>query len=467
MPLSQTNKMIVPDGIKNFDSFPSSEVVTRDLAALFDGSGFMLGPFLRDDTHCCVYEAMRSPKSSEADGHGLEVRCYALSNDVPVKVRNHRLRNIRRMASRILWEHSTPERRVVIYRTEIADLKRDAGLKTPYKRESDRVRQRERRRRRRRQEVDADLKTLLHIVSDSDDQATANNAERAGERPNPITCGSLWLPGVLLYLTFEGDGRLQKRVPKNRLAAVRDVLPRAGGWGVDIVMQAQEYLATRELQFNSVDEMECYMAIKQREIISAKRQQSRMPGLEKECNERLVAIRKRQQKHKKGSREWDDIENGEKKSAQLNVVVMKHAVKVLPAFTERLGNVYRQLRTTLKEAHAVEARKKKAGDVASAKDKPQVDARTIIGWRSSIIPLSMRFSELEDTYKPNLDQGNRGEKKEYRPLGLYDEVVLRFFGHDMVPARFSPHAISPHTLLLLQVLSSGANSREMLKVRVK
>jgi hypothetical protein len=421
------------DGIKDFDSFPSPDEAPRDLqlAALFDGSGFILGPFIRDDPHCRIYKAMRSPKSSKDKDNGLEVRCYSLGSDVPVKVRNHRLRNIRRMSSRILWEHSGPERKVVVYQTELVDLKTVAGPKTPYKRESDRVRQRERRRRR-REEFDANLKTSPQHLSDGNDQETAKNGEDAGDRPSSITCGtgSLWLPGVVLYLTFEGDGRLQKRVPKNRIAAVRDVFTRSGGSdasSTEIVRQAQEYLATRELQFRGVDEMECYMAIKQREIISAKRQQSRMLGLEKECNERLVAIRKRQQKHKKGSREWDDIENGEKKSAQLNVLVVKHAIKVLPAFTKCLESVYRELKTTLKGARAVEARKKKAGNVPSAKDKPQVDAWTILGWRSSIIPLSMQLSEIGCISESDPDEGNGGEKKEHRPWGLYDyEPVLRF-----------------------------------------
>jgi len=130
---------------------------------------FKIDNLLRHDSHADVY----SVKSVSSDTACHEARAYCLE-DIPKKLRQYRLRNIKRLSSRIVLETQLHGRVVVVYRiggTNNRDAKnaiiqqpsaldikpcRDSKdvkvQQTPHQRETKRLRQLERRKSKRRKE---------------------------------------------------------------------------------------------------------------------------------------------------------------------------------------------------------------------------------------------------------------------------------------------------------------------------
>jgi hypothetical protein len=99
--------------------FPSRLLSPSTINDAISPSEFEVHEFIRQENHCCVYKVIRHAshdKDPGPDPH-FETRVYDLDEKIAVKIRNHRSRCIKRLASRTVDIFCFNGVQLVIYRT--------------------------------------------------------------------------------------------------------------------------------------------------------------------------------------------------------------------------------------------------------------------------------------------------------------------------------------------------------------
>ncbi|KAK3368383.1 hypothetical protein B0H63DRAFT_528752 [Podospora didyma] len=170
----------------------------------------------------------------------------------------------------------------------------------------------------------------------------AGGAGKAGDDADGEDADSFnWIP-FLLYEAYGDGGQLWEKLPDSMEGLLR---------GTKIEAALTEHMATRTMEFSDANEMEGYMSIKPEEIVFLKHQHQKMPEMEQAYADRFLAVMKKQAQYDRGSKEWNDIQNEERKLAFQDLRIAEHVVRVLPAIVMRAEEMYKEIGKRLKKLH--------------------------------------------------------------------------------------------------------------------
>ncbi|KAK3382758.1 hypothetical protein B0T24DRAFT_602460 [Lasiosphaeria ovina] len=392
---------------------------------------FFLGQWLRTESHSEVYTVIDTMRDRTQECSNHEARVFVIDPKwVHPKVRCHRLRCIKRLASRVVLEAGTATYRIVVYRkgdiekprdlgdepseiqasvvalvakgldntmevsvgddnpTAIDDGEKDQGApmpkqhpprKSPYQQESKKARQRDRRqaaRQAKRQQPKSD-------PSNGDNDTTAK-LDESGDTEN------FWMV-VLLYLAYDETGQLRDDIPENSSQALQGT----NGTGTVLPGYMQKYLSRQKLNFTSAAHMQEYMAVKQSEIIFLKRQLSQMPGIDQYYKDQcLVAMREQQARHAPGSRQWKETQQGVTRFTKHRLTTVRHVTKALPGVIQNAEKTLRELKLKLERVRQRQEERSSVEALRGEREKLQEKMRTVVTWQHNVIPLSTTFGEL-------------------------------------------------------------------------
>ena len=246
---------------------------------------------LRRDNHADVYSIVCIPSPSEY----LEARVYDLGG-LPPKLRQYRLRSIKRLSSRTVFETRWEGKTIIVYKTgSKITQKEEAGEnkevlptelpsskvtglglentetkpinKTSHHRESARIRQLERRQSNRR----------------SKRKTKVSEPTKGGSPPVYTTVGST---------TVEVEVGIYDRLYDAYMA--EQLNPKLQG-------QLLGYLSASALEFEDFAEMEAFMKVKQREVLFLQRQRKKLPEALRTRKHELGRILQQQSRHHQNS----------------------------------------------------------------------------------------------------------------------------------------------------------------------
>lgn len=324
------------------DSLSSDENSTAiEALGLHDQAGSLEGLALSEDykvgelllkhNHADVYSVLSAIDGSPLTN--LKARACIVKG-IPEKVRKHRLRSIKRLASRNVLEIRQGDSVVVVYKQEQTD---DLGLKSedenpllkdrPYtpnegtkskeksdiQREAARLRQLEKRKAKRQNAKPIDGPTKGNGVSSSIEESHV-------ETDNEETLY------VLLHLAYNNRPELGHEA--ELLPTSRAVL--------------ENYRKKQSLKFETALEMEEFADIKLQEAIFFRRQQSRLPGHMKARKEKFEKILRERGRFPRGSQEYESMKIGVA-TAQHKMVVIRHVQEILPTLISKADNIHQEI----------------------------------------------------------------------------------------------------------------------------
>lgn len=275
---------------------------------------------------------------------GLVAYVYVLDKTQP-KVRAHRLRNINRMAKRTKLEVRVQDTAVIVVstsqapETKASENSGTAGGPAPieaepksnenprckdlYKQEMARTRQRERRQAKR----SAKAGKHSNAVADEKERTTTSALD---DTTNPFTRFM-----VFLFILYDETGTRRREILAEHYALIdmmggeRYLFIKMMG-GYSLYESLEKFINQGPAKVESLEDVESYLKAKCAERRTLQRYLAMIPGAEKYHHDRLGAIYREQAQHKKGSAEWQRLEDGPKAQAVLLFRTVTHAKKVLP-----------------------------------------------------------------------------------------------------------------------------------------
>jgi hypothetical protein len=299
---------------------------------------FKIEKFLRHDNHADVY----SVRSITSQMTCLEARTYPLEG-ISQKVRQYRLRNIKRLSSRTVFETRWQGMVVIVYKagggspedsensmqTELLPLDGKSDLvivntkiqqKTDHQREMARIRQFERRKSNRQKE--------RQLKAAENPEGNSVNGDKAAIRSQRETDDEETLY-ILLHLAYSDRPQLRQQLP----TASRTVL--------------EKYLQSHDFKFEDDDEMEVFMKIKHREVLFLGRQLKKMPEILKRRHDEFEHVLREQGRLLQSSKEYKEMQEGPVAIAQHRLKVARNVRNILPKVIDDANRTYRTLKTRL------------------------------------------------------------------------------------------------------------------------
>ena len=281
---------------------------------------FRVEKFLRHDNHADVYSILCLSSPSES----FEARVYDLGRLSP-KLRQYRLRNVKRLSNRTVWEARWGARTIIVYKAG-SETREDRGdheykesltvklspneepdvsivdntktqqqkTRTSYhQREVTRIRQLERRQSKRRN------KRQTKILASSEGNPPTTDKTEVESPPQTADEEALY---ILLYIAHSDRPELQEQLPLASRVAL------------------QHYLQNHDLTFEHDDELEAFMKTKAHEILFLQRQQKKLPEVLKRRHDNFEQILREQARHARHSKEYKEL--------QQSVTIAQHRLKV-------------------------------------------------------------------------------------------------------------------------------------------
>lgn len=333
----------------------------------------------------------------------LEAHVFVLDHKQP-KLRKHRLRCINRMKHRTKLEFRVEDLVIIVISTlqatdcgasekdgperslpagdgspETEDgSKSNQNLegKTPYKRESARIRQRERRKAKRSGKV-----REQHSETADGEQESTQTMEHTN-LDDEETDFTAFL--ILLSVLYDATGTMRKEIPQQHADFIKTM-------GSDALHESlTKFLKQSPVKLESPADMESYLKAKRGEMISLRRQLARVSSAEKYHHDKLGRIDREQAQHQKHSEKWQEIEEGSKAEADFQLQTVIHAKTVLPRILSSQKNHVRSMER--KRARAI-------GKLASMKlsehrERLVHNVAQYEKWASTVFPLSHAREDL-------------------------------------------------------------------------
>jgi hypothetical protein len=302
---------------------------------MHDGQ-YKLEKLLRKDHHADVYSVWSIPRDSSVEG--LEARVYVVE-DIPDKLRQYRLRSIKRLSSRSVLEVRKNRLVIVLYKVEGGSVEgpangmvseptprkdergeRTQDAKTQQKsdrqRETARLRQLERRKCRRQKEQQNKTES-----NRSDSERVVEGVQEENDEEETLY--------VLLHLAYNHRPELRQQLPPASRVAL------------------EKYLQSQPLKFEDDDEMDAFMAIKLREVLFLGRQEKKLPDIEKRRKREYADLLKQHLLLHNGSEAYKSMQN-RVTIAQHKLRVIRHVQELLPKVIGDAEKLYRDLKQRLK-----------------------------------------------------------------------------------------------------------------------
>jgi len=342
--------------------------------------------FLRRDNHADVYSILCLPSASEC----FEARVYELDGLSP-KVRQYRLRNIKRLSHRTVLETRWEGRTVVVYKSgskpiqdwEVGEANEASPTEIPtsegtvlaventrikrkinsHQQESARIRQLERRqtKRRDRRRVEA---------SSNSTEGTSKLSE--AEADGPLETAEEEALYVLLYIAHSDRLQLRDQLP----AATRLVLER--------------YLEKKDLNFPNDNELEAFMKTKQHELLFLRRQQKKLPAVLKSRHDEFEQIlRAKPPYHLQHKERQQSLQ-----IAQHRYKVIRNVSDILPNLINEVDTVYRELRRRLSLAR--QKKKEVENLIALGTERERLTRQAAVHQKSlrAVVPASGPYAQV-------------------------------------------------------------------------
>ncbi|KAH6640318.1 hypothetical protein F5144DRAFT_559975 [Chaetomium tenue] len=444
--------MILPQDTREYDSSDwhlrplsptvsgpqhSDDASSTSHVRLSPDATLILGWEIEEAPHYKLYSVTDQWRRRRSD---LAARVYQLDiNAVYLKVRRHRLRCIKRIASRTVLEVGVPGFRIIVCRLGV-----DAGVsclgggsaeqrpsdsasseaergdrtkprleggveveetpeavqeqklntdvchekRTSYQHEAKRVRQRDRRqaarRARREKPGGAELPASQGGHSDRADDHTTDNPDDPGDPSNFFLL-------LLLYLAYDQNGQLYEEITPSADRA----LVLQGIKNTPLKDFLETYLAQLPIDFSSAGQIEEYLAIKESEIIFLKRQQSKMERIEQHYKDQFLAsLRELQAKQVSKAEGWRDQQPAVQ-MAQHQLKVARHVRSALPGIVLKARETYRELKSKVAQVRQEDEEKNRIERLRSKCKVLEKEVHTLATWTTSVVPCSTTYRELE------------------------------------------------------------------------
>jgi hypothetical protein len=346
---------------------------------------FKVEKFLRHDNHADVY----SIRSTASQMTCLEARAYPLEG-ISRKVRQYRLRNIKRLSSRTVLETRWQGMVVMVYKagggrpedsensmhTEslALDGKSDLVLvntkiqqKTDRRREMARIRQLERRKSNRRKERELKAAENPEGNSMKGDKA-AIGAQRETDDEEALY--------ILLHLAYSDRPQLRQQLP----TASRIVL--------------EKYLRNHDLKFEDDDEMEVFMKIKHHEVLFLGRQQKKMPEILKRRHDEFEHVLREQGRLLRSSKEYTDMQNGPVAVAHHRLKVIRNVCDILPKVIDDADRTYRTLKKRLSLARQKKVDMEKVRVLGAERERLKRKVAVYEKCSEAVVPASGPYAQV-------------------------------------------------------------------------
>jgi hypothetical protein len=445
---------------------------------LDDTGNLALDRGIREQAHSKVYQVAHVPTLQPGlEGH-LEAQVFLLDPEtVPDKVRRHRLRCIKRRASRTVLEAKVSQFRIIVYETgdvpretvgirgsrdspggPVSSLRREKGKQVlvgeeeqgsqtlgsapeshkSYEAEDGNdhgldncgvqdsmckgipckasyTRESARVRQRERRQAVRRLKRQQSAATSEVNQG--NGSSTLGNETIILDSSgdvdNFWML-VLLYLAYDEHGHLRDKIPDNADQALQ------GMNGTVLLGFMQQYIGLRTIDFDGAEEMEEYMAVKQSEIIFLRRQQKKMAKVDEHYKDQCLAVMREQQARNKqgsGSQQCKELQRGVTQFAMHRLMVVRHVTKALPEVIKKAEQTYRDLKPKLALVRQREKEKRRIEGLRGKSEALQEKLRMLASWYSSVVPLSTTYAELADRWAVVEDQLKSSE-------AAYKEAML-------------------------------------------
>jgi hypothetical protein len=302
---------------------------------------FRVEKFLRHDNHADVYSILCLSSPSES----FEARVYDLGGLSP-KLRQYRLRNVKRLSNRTVWGARWGARTIIVYKAgsenqedrgdreykeslpvklspnEEPDVSVMDNTKTQQKtrtsdhqREITRIQQLERRQSKRRNK-----RQTKRLASSEGNPPTTDKTE-VESPPQTADEEALY---ILLYIAHSDRPEFQEQLPLASRVAL------------------QHYLQNHDLAFEHDDELEAFIKAKTHEILFLQRQQKKLPEVLKRRHDNFEQILREQARHARHSKEYKELQQSVK-IAQHRLKVARNVRDILPKVIEDADLVRRDL----------------------------------------------------------------------------------------------------------------------------
>ncbi|KAN0090219.1 hypothetical protein V8E51_018798 [Hyaloscypha variabilis] len=306
---------------------------------------FRVTGFLRRDNHADVYSVLCLPSPSER----FEARAYDLSGLSP-KLRQYRLRSIKRLSNRTVLETRWGGRTIIVYKTgtetiqdkEASERKEPLSAESPasdeaplvvkntenerkfkvssHQKETARIRQLERRQSKRQSK--REMKTLGTSEGDS-----SNAPKTASTTPWPEDEEEDDFY-ALLYVAFHDPHQVHQKLKPELFAQLR------------------HYLWKPAFDFEDYDEMQIFLKAKQREYVFLLGQQEKLPEVLRSRRDWFERVLKKQSRYPPNSGKFSELQNT-LRIANHKLKVVRTVRDVLPRLVEEADGVHRDLRRRL------------------------------------------------------------------------------------------------------------------------
>lgn len=363
------------------------------------GERFKITEWVRSINHAEVYAAEDLGEPAVNGRATYEARLYDL-RDLSDSLEGYRTRSMRRLSKRSVFRTSWNGLHVIIYKTGNLEDHSDVTLsvvgenqdgaspdidsasqkavakakkKTVQKQESDRLRQLERRRRNqqsKRQAEDDDSgqfvenRTEPHPQSEPKPQIQVDEREFAFFR--------------ILYLAYSPPAFRERAPPGLRQAVER-------------------YLATRdsEVLLDDEDALAEYISVKEREIVSLRRQYNKFQAVLDQWHEQLKVMRENQTKFKPGSMEWNKHENERVEPMSAQCSILEAGLELLPTIITAAEGKMESLKPKLIAARQAKEEREEKQTAKLERKRLNKRIKQYEKWIYGVIPGSETYAWLQ------------------------------------------------------------------------
>ncbi|KAH9885008.1 hypothetical protein F4778DRAFT_518212 [Xylariomycetidae sp. FL2044] len=320
----------------------------EDPAGVLVGGKFILGEFIREVSHAKVFAV--TPVDHSADSNGgpniastLEARLYDLQNLSP-KLRRYRLRSVKRLSTRQVLKEEWRGKEIIVYKTGVIEGSKESGRggvdatslsgseslagddkvvptikpKSNYRRESHRLRQRDRRRAKRRTHEDVGKRFMR----------------------TPLDLPAIHL-GMNAHI-YDDDDTLNVLV----------VLYNAYNWRHIILHETPSSLVWQYLTkqdevptIRSIDELDEFQKIKEKELVRLRRTGARLPGIVEEYYSHPAQLLE-QQRQIQDLVELRWFRDGPRKASKTWSSLFRSVRSILPELVEHRKRVLSLIKST-------------------------------------------------------------------------------------------------------------------------
>ncbi|PMD34658.1 hypothetical protein L207DRAFT_638184 [Hyaloscypha variabilis F] len=385
---------------------------------------FRVTGFLRRDNHAEVYSILCVPSPSEC----FEARAYDLGGLSP-KLRQYRLRSIKRLSKRTVLEALWGGRTVIVYKagTEMIQGKETSEHKEPLpselpprdglprfventevkrqikttdrQQEMARIRQLERRQSKRRSKRQMDPSRNLR-------EETAKGYKTEVDSPRETAEEEALY--VLLYIAHSDELHLRDQLP----AATR--------------LSLERYLQKSDLNFEDDNEMEAFMKTKHHELLFLRRQQKKLPALLKRRHDEFEQILRAPPPYpvRAPPPYPSNFEHQQSvKMAQHRYKVIKNVSDILPKLIHEVDTVHRELRKRLTLAR--QKKQEVENLIAIGVERKRLTRQVAAYGKCSraVFPTSMSYAQVVVQYAAAEKELNDFERRHATSSALLDSLA--------------------------------------------